>query len=143
MMRIMCIMLTSIFLYPLNFPRQAYVNRYRKCADTDFRTTQGCAMHDNRISCLILLLVLFPGLGFAAPKFMVVGLFKDKAILDINGKQRLLAAGHQAPEGITLISANSKEAVIEVEGKRGTYARQSHRQSIRRRNGRRHGANFA
>ncbi|MFH0344292.1 MAG: TIGR02281 family clan AA aspartic protease [Chromatiales bacterium] len=53
---------------------------------------------------------------------MVVGLFKDKAILDINGKQRLLAAGHQAPEGITLISANSKEAVIEVEGKRGTYA---------------------
>ncbi len=79
-------------------------------------------MHDNRISCLILLLVLFPGLGFAAPKFMVVGLFKDKAILDINGKQRLLAAGHQAPEGITLISANSKEAVIEVEGKRGTYA---------------------
>ncbi|MGH8524451.1 MAG: retropepsin-like aspartic protease family protein [Gammaproteobacteria bacterium] len=53
---------------------------------------------------------------------MVVGLFKDKAILDINGKQRLLAAGHQAPEGITLISANSKEAVIEVEGKRGIYA---------------------
>ncbi|MGH8533327.1 MAG: retropepsin-like aspartic protease family protein [Gammaproteobacteria bacterium] len=53
---------------------------------------------------------------------MVVGLFKDKAILDINGKQRLLAAGHQAPEGITLISANSKEAVIEVAGKRGIYA---------------------
>ena len=53
---------------------------------------------------------------------MVVGLFKDRAILDINGKQRLLAAGHQAPEGITLISANSKEAVIEVEGQRGTYA---------------------
>lgn len=79
-------------------------------------------MRDNRLACLILLLFLFPGLAFAAPKFMVVGLFKDKAILDINGKQRLLAAGHQALEGITLISANSKEAVIEVEGKRGTYA---------------------
>jgi len=72
-------------------------------------------MNDNRMSCLILLLLLFPSLVFAAPKFMVVGLFKDKAILDINGKQRLLAAGHQAPEGITLISANSKEAVIEIE----------------------------
>ena len=79
-------------------------------------------MTDNRISCLILLLFHFPSLGFAAPKFMVVGLFKDKAILDINGKQRLLAVGHQAPEGIILISANSKEAVIEFEGKRGTYA---------------------
>lgn len=79
-------------------------------------------MNDNRMSCLILLLLLFPSLVFAAPKFMVVGLFKDKAILDINGKQLLLAAGHQAPEGITLISANSKEAVIEIEGKRATYA---------------------
>lgn len=79
-------------------------------------------MRDHSALFLILLLFLSPSVGLTAPKFMVVGLFKDKAILNIDGKQRVLAVGQRTPEGISLISANSKEAVIELEGKRESYA---------------------
>ena len=48
------------------------------------------------------------------------GLFKDRAILEINGKQRMLRAGQTSPEGIKLISANAKRAVIERNGERAT-----------------------
>lgn len=48
----------------------------------------------------------------------IVGLFNGKAVLMINnGKPRTLSVG-QAAEGVKLISANSKTAVLEVEGKR-------------------------
>ena len=50
----------------------------------------------------------------------VKGLFKNGAIFVINGHQQVLKAGEQAPEGITLIEANSKFAVIEINGERRT-----------------------
>ncbi|MDX1512582.1 MAG: TIGR02281 family clan AA aspartic protease [Gammaproteobacteria bacterium] len=52
----------------------------------------------------------------AVEKVSIKGLFKDKAILVIDGKQRLLRTGETSPEGVTLVSANSKEAVIEIDG---------------------------
>lgn len=57
----------------------------------------------------------------AADKITVSGLFKNKAIININGKQRLLTVGQTSPEGIILISANIREAVIEIDGNRTTY----------------------
>jgi len=49
----------------------------------------------------------------------VVGLFSDKALVEIDGgKARVLHAGQTTPEGIKLISANSDGAVFEIEGKR-------------------------
>lgn len=64
--------------------------------------------------------------AWAVDQVVVVGLFKDKAILSIDGKQRVLAAGETSPEGVKLISANSREAVIEIDGNPATYELGTH-----------------
>ncbi len=63
---------------------------------------------------------------FAVDKITISGLFKDKAIVTIDGKQRLLKVGKPSPEGVLLISANAKEAVIEIDGKQKTYTLGQH-----------------
>ena len=59
-------------------------------------------------------------LSFAvdATDVSVQGLFKGSAVLTIDGKQRLLKAGKTSPEGVKLISATSRIAVLEVDGQR-------------------------
>lgn len=52
-----------------------------------------------------------------AEDITVLGLFKNKAIVNIDGKQRTLKIGKASPEGLMLISADSDTAVIEVDGK--------------------------
>lgn len=52
---------------------------------------------------------------------LVVGLFADQAVVEVNGKQHLLKVGKATPEGVTLISANSTEAVLEINGKQQTF----------------------
>lgn len=69
---------------------------------------------------IFIIAFLLPFNSWAIEKINVVGLFKDKAILTIDGKQRLLKAGKTSPEGVLLISANSKEAIIEVAGEQRT-----------------------
>lgn len=46
----------------------------------------------------------------------VVGLFKNAAMLKIDGKEQLLKTGDRSLEGVMLVSADSKGAVIEVNG---------------------------
>jgi aspartyl protease family protein len=61
--------------------------------------------------------------GAAAPNDIEVkGLFKDAAILVIDGRQRLLRAGQESPEGVRLVSADSTGAVIEVAGEQRPLA---------------------
>jgi aspartyl protease family protein len=67
------------------------------------------------------ILAALSSLPATAGDIMVLGLFKDKAVLSINGKQRSLAPGQTSPEGVTLISASSNGAVLEVDGKRRSY----------------------
>ncbi len=50
----------------------------------------------------------------------VKGLFNNAALLDIDGERHLLKAGKSSPEGVKLISANSHETILEVNGKRMT-----------------------
>jgi aspartyl protease family protein len=52
-----------------------------------------------------------------AADIIVLGLFKNKAIVKIDGKQRTLKKGKKSPEGVTLISADSDVAILEVDGK--------------------------
>ncbi|MFW5425971.1 MAG: TIGR02281 family clan AA aspartic protease [Methylophagaceae bacterium] len=52
---------------------------------------------------------------------VVVGLFSDQAVVEINHKQQLLKVGKTSPEGVKLISANSKKAVLEIDGIKRTY----------------------
>ena len=74
---------------------------------------------------LIRLLIFFSlvlcGTVIAADKIIVNGLFKDKAIVSIDGKQRVLSLNAPSPEGVTLISATAKEAVLEVNGVQKIY----------------------
>jgi aspartyl protease family protein len=59
-------------------------------------------------------------------RVVVVGLFSGQAVIEINNTQRLLKAGKTSPEGVTLISANSQSAVLEIDGVQKTYLLGSH-----------------
>ncbi len=43
-----------------------------------------------------------------------------KALLNVDGERRLLEQGQSSPEGVTLISAGSDHAVVEIDGRRET-----------------------
>lgn len=70
-----------------------------------------------RIFVLFSACVLTPGLLFAQEvEIDVLGLFKNSAMLKIFGEERLLKVGQRSEEGVLLVSADSKGAVIEVNG---------------------------
>lgn len=74
----------------------------------------------------LLLAGLFPP---AAPALdvNVIGLFPGKAVVVVNrGAPRTLAAGETTAEGVKLVSADSRAAVLEVEGKRLTLGMGQH-----------------
>ncbi len=68
--------------------------------------------------CAVMALVSAPR---AQGSITVMALFKDRAMVLINGKQRLLKIGKPSPEGLLLIEADSDLAVIEHAGKRRDY----------------------
>lgn len=51
-----------------------------------------------------------------AAEIIVLGLFKGRAIVKIDGIQRTLKKGKPSPEGVKLISADSYIAILEVDG---------------------------
>jgi aspartyl protease family protein len=57
----------------------------------------------------------------AVEQIEVEALFSGQAMVRVDGKRRLLKLNKPSPEGLVLISADSKEAVIEVEGERRSY----------------------
>lgn len=61
-----------------------------------------------------------PALAFE--RIAVLALFKDKAILQIDGARRVLAKGEVSPEGVKLVAADTEQAIIEHGGKRETLA---------------------
>jgi aspartyl protease family protein len=67
------------------------------------------------------LLIMAPA-AVAIDKITVLALFTNKAMVKVDGKQRLLSKGKTSPEGIKLISADAKGAVLEVDGQRKSYA---------------------
>jgi aspartyl protease family protein len=67
---------------------------------------------------LALLLALSVQQSDATGNFQVVGLFKDQAVIVTKGKQRILRAGEKPIDGIKLISSTSREALLEIDGKR-------------------------
>jgi aspartyl protease family protein len=49
-------------------------------------------------------------------------LAQGSAVLIIDGTQRMLREGNRSPEGVLLVSADGKQAVLEIEGKRKTIS---------------------
>ena len=75
----------------------------------------------SRIIRISLMVVLMSTAAAAVTKITVVGLFKDTAIVVIDGTRRLLRSGDTSPEGVTLVSATSTEAVLEIGGEQKRY----------------------
>lgn len=68
-------------------------------------------------SLLGVFLMLSPAVYSASgPKIKVVALFSGKAMLSIDGKRQILKEGQTSKEGILLVRATSKGAVIEING---------------------------
>ncbi len=74
------------------------------------------------LTCLLLGCLLLSMSVMAVEKIRIMALFADKAMLQIDGKQHLLRAGQKSPEGVLLISADANGAVVEVDGRRESYA---------------------
>jgi len=68
---------------------------------------------------VLLLMALIPCLAEA--DVTVVGLFKGRAVVSVDGCHYTLKVGQSSPEGVKLISADSEAAVLEIRGKRGRY----------------------
>ena len=81
-------------------------------------------------SRLVALAACLGPLACAAQDVNVIGLFSGKAVIVVNrGAPRTLAAGQSTPEGVKLISADSRTAVLEVDGKRLTLEMGQHFES--------------
>ncbi len=80
----------------------------------------------NIIVSLYFLMFFASPPAMAVEKIVINGLFKDKAIVTIDGKQRVLKKGKASPEGVLLIEANSKQALIEIEGNQEVYKLGTH-----------------
>ena len=56
-----------------------------------------------------------------AADIIVLGLFKNKAMVEIDGKRRTLKIGKVSPEGVTLISADSEIAILDIAGEQKEF----------------------
>lgn len=79
----------------------------------------------DKIIQILCLSILMPGFALAERDHLninvdVVGLYHDAAVLNIDGNRQLLKKGERSDEGVRLISANSREAVIEYKGRQTT-----------------------
>lgn len=57
----------------------------------------------------------------AVEKIEVQGLFSNKAVLMIDGNMHILAVGETSPEGVKVISADSRGTVLEINGNQKKY----------------------
>ena len=70
---------------------------------------------------LTLLFFCFSITAQAIEKLEVQALFSSKAVLLIDGKRHILAVNETSPEGVKVISANSRGAVLEVDSQQKQY----------------------
>lgn len=76
-------------------------------------------------SCLLAVVLAAPALGAdegSGPRITARALFDDQALLEIDGRQRVLKAGQRSPEGVLLVNADPRAAQIEVGGRAYTIA---------------------
>lgn len=70
---------------------------------------------------LIACLTLATGTVCATTQIEVQALFGGKAVVLIDGQRRTLSIGDTSPEGVKLVNADSKHAILEVDGTTKTY----------------------
>ena len=70
----------------------------------------------------VLFMLFFSQPVLAVQNVAVQALFPGKAVIMIDGQRRVLAVGDVSPEGVTLITADSRKATLEIDGERKEYA---------------------
>lgn len=70
---------------------------------------------------LLISAMLVSSAAVAVENIRVMALFPSKAMVEVDGKNRLLKVGKRSPEGLLLVSADSSEAVIEADGEQKSY----------------------
>jgi aspartyl protease family protein len=92
-----------------------------KMSDTARINRYESRLRANWCRALLLLCLIFASSTVHADKQVdLLALFKDKAIVHIDGVRRLLAVGEASPEGVTLITTHSDHAVVEFDDRRET-----------------------
>lgn len=76
---------------------------------------------NQRLLLIALFLFFISRPVWAAPKVVVQALFPGKAVVMIDDQRRILAIGDTSPEGVKLIAADSKKAILEIAGERKEY----------------------
>lgn len=66
---------------------------------------------------IFMLFVLLAGQAVAEPSVRVVGLFPNAAVINVDGQRTLLKVGQEGPMGLKLISADSRSAVLSINGR--------------------------
>ncbi|TAJ93442.1 MAG: TIGR02281 family clan AA aspartic protease [Gammaproteobacteria bacterium] len=74
-----------------------------------------------RLIARAFLLLLLCAPAQAEPEIAIIALFRNAVLARIDGKEQMLRAGETTAQGVRLIAADSKEAVLEFEGVRRTY----------------------
>ena len=81
-----------------------------------------CSIRTNPLALpLLLYCILTTSVVYAAENIVVQGLFRDTAVLSIDGQRRILKRGQTSPEGVKLIKADSRNAILEIDGKQVSY----------------------
>ncbi|KAF1052851.1 MAG: hypothetical protein GAK43_01703 [Stenotrophomonas maltophilia] len=71
---------------------------------------------------LILALALAASAAQAAPQVQVVGLFPNAAVLIVDGQRKFVRAGEEGPGGVQVVRADSRQAVLRIDGVEQTFA---------------------
>lgn len=66
------------------------------------------------------LLLFLPVAGWAED-ISILGLFKDRVVLQVDGKPSILKVGQKTSQGFKLLQASSREAILLVDGKEQAF----------------------
>lgn len=75
-----------------------------------------------RFTISVLIILFIPINAWSEDlQILIMALYRDHAVLEINQTQHFLSVGQRTPEGVTLISANSNQAILDIGGQRGVF----------------------
>jgi len=73
------------------------------------------------LTILLCQLMLVASSALAIEKVQLQGMFSGKAVVNIDGENRMLAIGETSPEGVTLVSIGADSVVLRIDDKTGEY----------------------
>jgi len=68
-----------------------------------------------------MVFLVFSMTAMAQTNVRVVGLFANAAVLSVDGQRTLVKAGETGPQGIKVVSADSRSAVLSIDGVNSTH----------------------